>query len=443
MTFRLRFPSLACLVLLALATVCVPKASAAGPYDDDPVSARVATFEKVWSTVNEKFYDPAFNGVDWQDVRVRYAPRVAAASSDAELYRLLNEMLGELKASHFAILPPSDAGVIKDGPGTRLDTDGEGWGGTAGMTVRLIDGQPTVSAVAENGPADRAGIRPGFLLTRIGDADLAELVARIRKSGRSDQMQRLMARRTFTGLLGGIPGRTVTVGYVDGADVAGTAELVRADVAGTPMRVGEMPSVLVSFETRTLAGNIGYIRFNFFMPALMDRIRRELDCLRTSSGLIIDLRDNPGGIGQMAPGIASLLIDTGASLGTMRMRRGEIRFVTYRQPWSYKGPVVVLTDEGSASTSEILAGSLQELGRVTVVGERTLGAVLPSVVERLPNGAVLQYAVADFKTPKGVLLEGRGVEPDVPVIPTRGQLLAGGDPVLDAAIRVLRSPRTH
>jgi len=74
------------------------------------------------------------------------------------------------------------------------------------------------------------------------------------------------------------------------------------------------------------------------------------------------------------------------------------------------------------------------MGRATVVGERTLGAVLPSVIEKLPNGAVFQYAVADFKTPNGVLLEGRGVVPDVVAAETRAAYLAGTDPALDAAV---------
>jgi carboxyl-terminal processing protease len=121
----------------------------------------------------------------------------------------------------------------------------------------------------------------------------------------------------------------------------------------------------------------------------------------------------------------------------MKMRRGEIRFVTYPQPEVYTGPLVVLVDEGTASTSEIFAGALQESGRAVVVGEPSLGAVLPSVVEKLPNGAIFQYPVADFKTPKGVLLEGRGVKPDVDVLLVRADFLAGRDPALDAALAYL------
>ena len=103
--------------------------------------------------------------------------------------------------------------------------------------------------------------------------------------------------------------------------------------------------------------------------------------------------------------------------------------------------MAILTDEGSASAAEILAAGLQEAKRAIVVGDTTLGAVLPSVIEALPGGAVMQYVVADFKTPKGVALEGRGVQPDRRVVETRAALRGGRDPVLDAALVALKSER--
>jgi carboxyl-terminal processing protease len=107
----------------------------------------------------------------------------------------------------------------------------------------------------------------------------------------------------------------------------------------------------------------------------------------------------------------------------------------------FTGPLAILTDEGSASASEILAAGLQEAKRAVVVGDATLGAVLPSVIESLPGGAVMQYVVADFKTPKGVALEGRGVQPDRRVVETRAALRGGRDPVLDAALVALKGER--
>ena len=90
-----------------------------------------------------------------------------------------------------------------------------------------------------------------------------------------------------------------------------------------------------------------------------------------------------------------------------------------------------MIDNGSASTSEIFAAGMQELGRAVVVGERSAGAALPSVFLKLPTGALFQYAVGDFKTPKGVLIEGRGVQPDIEVKLNRRELLGGHDSQLD------------
>jgi carboxyl-terminal processing protease len=95
--------------------------------------------------------------------------------------------------------------------------------------------------------------------------------------------------------------------------------------------------------------------------------------------------------------------------------------------------VALLIDDLSASTSEIFAGGLQDLGLVRIFGMRTAGAALPSMIEKLPNGDGFQYAVANYISEGGKVLEGVGVVPDVEVIPTRENLLKDGDPILEAA----------
>jgi carboxyl-terminal processing protease len=140
----------------------------------------------------------------------------------------------------------------------------------------------------------------------------------------------------------------------------------------------------------------------------------------------------------MAPGITGVLEKEQVLLGTMHMRSDHTNFVAFPQENAYLAPVVILTDGGSASTSEIFAGGLQELGRAVVVGERTTGAALPSFFQKLPTGALFQYAIADFTTPKGMLIEGRGVAPDVEVKLSRRSLLEGRDVQLDAAIEQIK-----
>jgi carboxyl-terminal processing protease len=139
----------------------------------------------------------------------------------------------------------------------------------------------------------------------------------------------------------------------------------------------------------------------------------------------------------MSCGLAGMLESNETSLGTMRMRAGFQNFAVFPQSGAYLGPVAVIIDEMSASTSEVFASGMQALGRATVVGKRSAGAALPSFFEKLPTGAVFQYAIGDFKTPKGMLIEGRGVAPDIEVELSREALLNGTDAQLDAAIKAI------
>ena len=114
-------------------------------------------------------------------------------------------------------------------------------------------------------------------------------------------------------------------------------------------------------------------------------------------GMVIDLRGNPGGIGAMAMGMAGWLVkQTGERLGVMYMRGATLNFFINPRAEAFEGPVAVLVDGSSASTSEIFAGGLKDLGRARIFGTRTAAAALPSVITRLPNGDGFQYAVANY-----------------------------------------------
>jgi carboxyl-terminal processing protease len=130
------------------------------------------------------------------------------------------------------------------------------------------------------------------------------------------------------------------------------------------------------------------------------------------------------------------------NLGTITTRESSLKLVanprivsTRGQPVKpFAGPVAILVDAGSYSASEIFSGGMQAVRRARVFGAQTAGGALPAVLERLPGGDVLQYAIGDFQTADGQRIEGRGVVPDEIVVPTRADLLAGRDPVLDAAV---------
>jgi carboxyl-terminal processing protease len=197
-----------------------------------------------------------------------------------------------------------------------------------------------------------------------------------------------------------------------------------------------------SLDARTLPGGAGYVHFNAFLdpPTLMPAFEGALSRFREAPGLVLDLRGNIGGIGLLAMGIGGWLVaERDRDLGAMTTREGTLRFVLHPRNPVFSAPVAVLVDEVSISTAEILAGGLQDLGRVRVFGSRSAGAALPSAIERLPNGDGFQYAFANFVRPGGEPLEGRGVLPDVEAPLTRDALLAGRDPALDAALIWIRS----
>jgi carboxyl-terminal processing protease len=168
------------------------------------------------------------------------------------------------------------------------------------------------------------------------------------------------------------------------------------------------------------------------------KIRAAIREFAAADGIIIDLRGNPGGVGGLAGGVAGLLSEKQISLGSMASRSGSMSLLGYPQPSPYLGKIVVLTDHGSASTSEMFAAGIQENIRGKVIGETSAGAILLSVFDPLPTGYMFQYAISDYKSPKNILIEGRGVKPDREVLLTRESLLAGRDVQLDAAIAEIR-----
>ena len=118
-----------------------------------------------------------------------------------------------------------------------------------------------------------------------------------------------------------------------------------------------------------------------------------------------------------------------------------LNFILNPRTPSFKGPVAILMDGSSGSTAEIFAGGMQDIKRARIFGSRSMGAALPSVIEKLPNGDGFQYAVANYISQGGSTLEGRGVIPDQEVVLTRESLLSGRDPVLAAAVEWINAQK--
>ncbi len=231
--------------------------------------------------------------------------------------------------------------------------------------------------------------------------------------------------------------------FTDGAGNERRLKLKRTRPRGNPARFGNLPETRVWMEARRIGDDVGYIRFNLFLDpeALMPRFERAVrDCLKCSG--MIDLRGNPGGIGVMAMGMSGWFVGRfGLRQGTLESRDFTWDFEVLPRAETFDGSLAILVDGRSASTAEIFAAGLHDLGRARIFGTPTAGAALPSEIVRLPNGDGFQFATANYVSRSGKALEGVGVTPDVMVRHSREGLLAGRDLPLDAAVNWIKKGR--
>ncbi len=397
---------------------------------------QVESFDRVFTTIRDKHFDPTLGGLDWGAIRDELRPRVERARTGDEARGVLRDLVGRLNQSHFQIIP---AEVLED-MGREV---GEGSvGGDAGIDARVVDGMALVTSVAPGSPADRAGVRPGWEILRIGSFRAKRLEKVAREFAGRPHRELVLAGSVLSRLSGRI-GERVAVRFRDGSGREVRREMVLAEARGARYGFGHIANLHVWIETKRLPGEVGYVAFNGFldparvMPVFDEAMRSFLD----ARGVVLDLRGNGGGMLPMAMGMAGWLVASGDPyLGTMTLRDTELKAIVSPRPKTFAGPVAVLVDGLSMSCAEVLAGGLQDLGRARVFGTRTAGMVLGSAIEKLPSGDGFQYAFAGYVSRGGRKLEGTGVIPDVVVPPERAALLAGGDPALDAAVLWILNP---
>ena len=384
-------------------------------------------FDYVSSYVSRTYYDPDFGGNDWDAINERYRGKLGTIRSAEALRSLLRKMLNELGQSHFAIVPQNGAELA----------NAKEWGGAwAEMRLCLADKGLLACEVIEGGAAWDAGIRNGDLVTAIGGQSVRSIFKEVAKSGVPEHLVPIMSADRAMEKLWGWPSSSVALEARSPNGAKRSLKVALATYNGRlTQSFGNLPEMPFSLESKIIDGDIAYLSFNLWFPAAMSDIRPFISNLDDDlRGLIIDLRGNPGGIGIMAGGLAGLLVDEQTMLGTTRMREGHINFVGFPQKGAFLGPVAVLIDELSGSTSEIFAIGMQEAGRARVFGRASAGAALPSVFTMLPNGDLLQSVMGDFTTPRGTSLEARGVIPDEIVPISAHALAAGEDATINAAI---------
>jgi carboxyl-terminal processing protease len=405
----------------------------------------IATFDTAWSKIDRTFYDTAFLAHRWKTLRDSLRPLAERAKTNAELRTVLQTLISSVGVSHFGLIPQEMSPALDD---AHAVSPVSGEPGNAGLALRLAEGKLIAWKVDTGGPAWIAGVRPGDEIRKINQTAIANDVAQL--AGIANESVRRQARTTAVmranAQLSGSVGDTVRLD-VGGAEKLATRTIVLGPVRGQMSRFGNLPPLNAIVDAREMAGpgsrRIGVISFSVWLPVVARDLDRAFEKLRGADGIVIDLRGNPGGVAGMVGGIAGHLLDSTYMIGTLVQRTQTLRLVANPRRVStdakpiepFAGPVVILMDPLSGSTSEFFAAGLQGLGRARIVGETSAGAALPALMDRLPNGDVLMHVVADLTDSKGRRVEGTGVIPDE-LVPLKAKALASGhDEALEAALR--------
>jgi carboxyl-terminal processing protease len=303
-----------------------------------------------------------------------------------------------------------------------LQVETKGSFGGLGIEIAIKDGILTVIAPIEDTPAYRAGIKAGDKIVKINEEstkglNLMECVKRLR----------------------GAKGTHVTItifreGFTQTQEVSMVRDIIK----------------IQSVKYKTLEKGYGYLRISQFQEKTSADATRALEALQKENpegikGLILDLRNDPGGLLDEAVEVSDLFLDSGVIV-TIKGRNEEEKtaFNAHLEGTMPNWPMVVLVNQGSASASEIVAGALQDYGRAVIMGSKTFGKGSVQTIIPLDDGSGIKLTTARYYTPKGRSIHEKGIQPDIPLpaIEKAPQKVVeeqpGADPDLDRALEQLK-----
>ncbi len=268
-----------------------------------------------------------------------------------------------------------------------------------------------VSPLAES-PAERAGLRPGDVILAIDKVDTATLSL-------EDAVSRIRGPKGTTVVL-----TILTKGVSETKD----AQVKREEI------------IVKTVQWEIVAGNVAYVRIFSFNEDTIDDFKTTVSAVikKNSSGIILDLRSNPGGYLDSAVKMASYWIPEGVIVEERFSDGAKDSYKAVGQARLEDQKTVVLVNEGSASASEIVAGALQDYGKATIVGEQTFGKGSVQDYSSLEGGSALKITIAEWLTPKGNSINEIGIKPDIVVPMSVEDVNNDMDPQLERAIELLR-----
>lgn len=271
----------------------------------------------------------------------------------------------------------------------RAGTTGE-FGGL-GIEVSMEDGFVKVVAPIDDTPAARAGVKAGDLIIRLDDTPVKG-----------------MTLNEGVKLMRGKPGTTITLTIMR----EGLEQPLKITIERDVIKVK-------SVKSRLLEPGYGYVRITQFQSPTDDNLREGIDQLKSQSGgelkgIVLDLRNNPGGVLNGAVAVADAFLEKGVIVSTRgRSNDAEMKFNAKPVDIVKGAPIVVLVNGGSASASEIVAGALQDHRRAIVLGSKTFGKGSVQTILPMDNGAALKLTTARYYTPSGRSIQAEGITPDI------------------------------
>ncbi|MDA3793299.1 MAG: S41 family peptidase [Elusimicrobia bacterium] len=311
-------------------------------------------------------------------IKDNYVEKISAKEL---VYGAMKGMIGALD-NYSQFMEPDVAEIVKS------DTEGE-FGGL-GIRITTKDGYVTVVTPLKDTPAYRLGIMPGDQIVKIEGESAKGISLR-------DAVKKLR----------GPPKTKVNI------------TIAREDedklLEFTVIRDTIVPQTVYK---KMLDDNIGYVRLVEFTEDAPEKLKeaiRELKKENTEGGFILDLRNNPGGLLKSAVEIANIFIDKGELIVYTEGRRNDQnrKFYAREDATLPDAPLVVLINKGSASASEIVAGSIKDLARGLIIGETSFGKGSVQSIIDLSDGASLRLTTAKYYTPSGVVIHNNGVEPNI------------------------------
>ena len=373
-------------ITVGMPGLTLPTASG-GSISDSPKEV----IDQVWQIVYRDYLDSSgdYDEKSWRQLRSKLLKKSFAGN--AESYEAIRGMLASLNDPYTRFLDPKQFKEM------RIDTSGELMGVGIQLSLDTKTKELVVVSPIEGTPASRAGVLSKDVIVSIdGDSTKG------------------MSTEDAVKLIRGPEGSEVVLGLRRGDQVL--------DVPLTRARI-EINAVTYRLNKTQDQRKIGYIRLKQFNANAAKEMRQAAKSLEEqgAEGYVLDLRGNPGGLLEASIDIARQWLNEGIIVST-RTREGirDVRRATGSAITDK--PLVVLIDQGSASASEILSGSLQDNSRAELVGQKTFGKGLVQAVRGLSDGSGLTVTIAKYLTPKGTDIHKNGIEPDVKSVMTEEQL---------------------